>query len=63
MTAPRVFSDEELRIGGLRSIDALDEALARGDREAARRFVTRLRPEDTPERYFTRLGLEKPRSE
>jgi hypothetical protein len=41
----RVFSEEELRIGGLRSVDALEEALNKGDREAALHFTRRLRRE------------------
>ncbi len=41
----RVFSDEELRVLGMRSVDALAEALEAGDREAALGFVTRLRRE------------------
>ena len=41
----RVFTDEELRIGSLRSIDAMDEALASGDRAAAIFFCKRLRRE------------------
>ena len=45
MTTERIFSDEELRILGLRSIDALDEALDAGDREAAQGFAKRLRRE------------------
>jgi len=45
MMAERVFSDEELRVGGLRSVDGLAEALATGDREAALGFVRRLRGE------------------
>ncbi len=41
----RVFTDEELRIGILRSIDAMDEALVSGDRAAAIFFCKRLRRE------------------
>ena len=43
--ASRVFTDEELRIGSLRSVEALGEALEAGDREAAHRFCRRLRRE------------------
>jgi hypothetical protein len=41
----RTFTDEELRLGGMRSVDALREALERGDREVAARFGRRLRRE------------------
>ncbi|MCR9096150.1 MAG: hypothetical protein NXI30_18140 [bacterium] len=41
----REFSDEELRVLGLRSVDALAEALEAGDRVAALGFVKRLRRE------------------
>ncbi|MGB0620544.1 MAG: hypothetical protein ACPGVZ_13860, partial [Myxococcota bacterium] len=41
----REFSDEELRVLGLRSIDALTEAVEAGDRAAALGFVKRLRRE------------------
>ncbi len=41
----RVFSDEELRLAGLRSVDALAEALEHGDRAAALGFAKRLRRE------------------
>lgn len=41
----REFSDEELRALGLRSVDALAEALEAGDRAAALGFVKRLRRE------------------
>ena len=41
----RVFTDEELRIGGLRSVDAMAEAIASGDRETAVFFCKRLRRE------------------
>jgi len=41
----RVFSDEELRVLGMRSVDALAEALEAGDHEAALGFVRRLRRE------------------
>jgi hypothetical protein len=41
----RVFTDEELRIGSLRSIDAMAEALSAGDEESALRFSRRLRRE------------------
>lgn len=40
-----VFTEEELREGSLRSVDAIFEALARGDREAAAAFGKRLRRE------------------
>ncbi len=45
MPGDRIFSDEELRVAGLRSVDAFLEALERGDREAATRFARRLRRE------------------
>ena len=45
MPNAREFDDEELRIAGLRSVDAVDDALAREDAEAARGFVRRLRRE------------------
>lgn len=45
MTFERVFSEEELRIGSMRSIDAMAEALAASDRDAALRFARRLRRE------------------
>ena len=45
MAFERIFSDEELRIGGLRSVDALEEALGRRDQEAALHFTRRLRRE------------------
>ena len=41
----RIFTDEELRIGSLRSIDALAEAIEQGDRESAVYFCKRLRRE------------------
>jgi hypothetical protein len=41
----RVFTDEELRVAGLRSVDALAEALESNDREAALGFARRLRRE------------------
>ena len=41
----REFSEEELRILGMRSVDALAEALEAGDRVAALGFVKRLRRE------------------
>ena len=41
----RVFSDEELRLGAMRSADALAEALDRGDSDSALRFARRLRRE------------------
>lgn len=41
----RIFTDEELRIGSLRSVDAMAEAIERGDREAAISFCKRLRRE------------------
>lgn len=41
----REFTDEELRVLGLRSVDALAEALAAGDPAAALGFVMRLRRE------------------
>ena len=41
----RVFTDEELRLASLRSVDAVHEALAAGDREGAGRYVRRLRRE------------------
>jgi hypothetical protein len=40
-----VFTEEELRLGGMRSIDALEEALGLEDRERAGHFVRRLRRE------------------
>lgn len=43
MSFERVFTEEELRIGGLRSVDAIAEALDRGDAAAAVGFVKRLR--------------------
>lgn len=43
--ADRVFTDEELRLGGMRSVDALAEALAAGDRAGALGFAKRLRRE------------------
>lgn len=45
MSSARVFSDEELRIFGMRSVDALAEALDRNDHEGAIDFVRRLRRE------------------
>ncbi len=45
MSADREFTDEELRIGSMRSIDTMAEALAAGDRDAALRFARRLRRE------------------
>ena len=45
MPGDRVFTDEELRIQSLRSVDALAEALEAGNREAALRFSARLRAE------------------
>jgi len=46
VTAPkRVFSDEELRVASMRSVDALAEALEAGDRSAALRFTRRLQRE------------------
>ncbi|MDJ0851765.1 MAG: hypothetical protein QNK04_25590 [Myxococcota bacterium] len=39
----RVFTEEELRVGSLRSVDALAEALAAGDTGAAVGFCRRLR--------------------
>ncbi len=45
MSDARVFSDEELRVFGLRSVDAMAEALDRGDTEDAIDFVRRLRRE------------------
>lgn len=45
MNRERVFTAEELRLGSLRSVDALAEALARGDRESAARFGRRQRRE------------------
>lgn len=44
-TFDRVFSDEELRIASMRSVDALAEALANADDERAIRFSKRLRYE------------------
>ena len=41
----REFTDEELRILGMRSVDALAEALEAGDREAAFGFAKRMRRE------------------
>ena len=41
----RIFSDEELRVASLRSVDALAEALAADDRSAALGFARRLRRE------------------
>ena len=43
--AERIFSDEELRIGSMRSVDAMAEAIDRGDRQAAIRFCKRMRRE------------------
>ncbi|NNK63948.1 MAG: hypothetical protein HKO98_12170 [Gemmatimonadetes bacterium] len=43
--AERIFTDEELRIGSLRSVDAMAEALERGDRQSALFFCKRLRRE------------------
>ncbi|MFK7898188.1 MAG: hypothetical protein AB8G23_20315 [Myxococcota bacterium] len=45
MSEARVFSEEELRIFGMRSVDAMAEALDRRDLEGARAFVRRLRRE------------------
>ena len=45
MPPDRIFTDEELRVLGLRSVDALAEALEAGDLDAARGFVKRLRRE------------------
>ncbi len=45
MEPKRVFTDEELRVAGLRSVDALAEALEAGDRPAALRFTRRLEGE------------------
>lgn len=45
MSFERVFTDEELRQGGLRSIDAIAEALDEGDPAAAHRFIARFRRE------------------
>ncbi len=45
MTTGRIFSDEELRIAGLRSVDAIREALDAKDTVQARAFVRRLRRE------------------
>ncbi len=42
MSQDRIFSDEELRIATLRSVDALAEAVAAGDPETARGFGRRL---------------------
>ena len=47
MGTDRVFSDEELRCAGLRTVDAFEEALGHGDRDAARRLGRRLRREAT----------------
>ena len=41
--ADRQFTEEELRVGSLRSVDALAEALGEGDAEAAVGFCRRLR--------------------
>jgi len=43
--AERIFTDEELRIGSVRSVDAMAEATKRGDRESAIFFCKRLRRE------------------
>jgi hypothetical protein len=45
MPEDRVFSEEELRVAGLRSIDAFAGALEAGDRDGARGFARRLRRE------------------
>jgi len=45
MNRPRIFTEEELRIGSLRSVDALREATDRKDVDAARHFAKRLRRE------------------
>jgi hypothetical protein len=45
MPDDRVFSDEELRLAGLRTLDAIAEAVASGDGDAARRLARRLRRE------------------
>jgi hypothetical protein len=45
MSTSFVFTSEELRIGALRSVDALEEALDRRDHDAAARFAKRLRYE------------------
>lgn len=45
MASERVFSDEELRLSGMRSVDALAEALTAQDQEAALGFAKRLRRE------------------
>jgi hypothetical protein len=45
MRTEPVFTTEELRSAGLRTVDALAETLRDGDREAARRLVKRFRRE------------------
>lgn len=45
MANERVFTEEELRFGGLRSVDAIDAALAADDRLGARGYAKRLRRE------------------
>jgi len=45
MPAVREFSDEELRVGSLRSLDAIGECLAVADLDGARRYARRLRRE------------------
>jgi hypothetical protein len=45
VSTERVFSDEELRIAGMRSVDAIEEALTADDRDDALRYARRLRRE------------------
>jgi hypothetical protein len=45
MPDDRVFSDEELRLAGLRTVDAIAETVAAGDRATARGLGRRLRRE------------------
>ncbi|MGY8739131.1 MAG: hypothetical protein ACKVIW_16610, partial [bacterium] len=45
MTTERIFSDEELRLSGMRSVDAIREALEKKDAANAIGFVKRFRRE------------------
>ena len=45
MTTERVFTDEELRLSGMRSVDAIRESLAEGGSAQAIQFVKRFRRE------------------